>query len=312
MLDAAVREVVLSEEDFCAFSRVVREAEKEPADGPLTWHSLGLDTMSSLLVVSVRRRGARFFEGLCQWPRAHPLNERDTTVVHHPLIAVESTRQLAAAVRHRHLPVTEDTAFEATSVSLGLSPAGQPVENRSATHVPARVVLSDVVREGAGSVASFRVTAEFLHRGQPFATCAMTFAAATEGRDEAALAAPHPGLLHPAAAAVGAAAEPDVLLARGPRGRLEIVPRDPAHPVLLPGRPGRLPAPAVLEAGRQAVLLSSGRTARAVVGLQVALRSPVPSTGAAVEVARDHSGARFAVSVAGGVVATGAVGLLSR
>ncbi|WP_329282441.1 hypothetical protein [Streptomyces sp. NBC_01451] len=65
------------------------------------------------------------------------------------------------------------------------------------------------------------------------------------------------GLLRPSAAAVGAVADADVLLARGPRGRLVVVPRDSAHPALLPGRASCLSVLAVREAGRQAVLLSS-------------------------------------------------------
>ncbi|MFJ9535795.1 AfsA-related hotdog domain-containing protein [Streptomyces sp. NPDC101225] len=284
--------------------------EPAAADGPLSWRSLGLEAMASMLVVWLRRRGNRSFEAQCQWPRMHPLNERTPTVAHHPLIIVESTRQLAAAVRHRHLPATRrGTACEAMSVSLGLRPGAQPAESGSATHVPVRVTLSDLV-PGPGGLDAFRVTAEFLHAGQQFATCTMTFAAPARRPAGAPAAAPGAGLLHPAAAAVGAVADSDVLLARAPQGRLVIVPRDPAHPVLLPGRPSLLPAVAVLEAGRQAVLLSSGMTAGAVVGLQTALRSPVPDQGAAVDVAADHRGARFVVTTEGCVAATGAVSLL--
>lgn len=309
MRDGAVQQVALPEKPVLVFSRVRRAADRERAEDPVTWGGLGLETMASLLVESVRRLGDRFFEGACQWPRTHPLNERDTAVVHHPLIVVESTRQLAAAVQRRHLTECGNTLFETTSVSLGLSPAAQPTERLGATRVPARVVLSDVVPQ-SGTPVSFRLTAEYLHRGQAFATCTMTFAPPAARQEDVTVAAPHPGLLHPSAAAVGAAADADVLLARAPQGRLVIVPRDPAHPVLLPGAPDRLTAPALLEAGRQAVLLSSGRTARAVVGLRLAVRSPVPATGAVVDVARDHSGARFAVTVAGRPAATGAVSLL--
>lgn len=109
---------------------------------------------------------------------------------------------------------------------------------------------------------------------------------------------------------MGAVADSAVLFARAPQGRLVIVPRDPAHPVLLPGRPGALPAPAVLEAGRQAVLLSSGTTAGGVVGLHTELRSPVPDRAAAVDVAADHAGARFVLTADGRLAATGAVSLL--
>ncbi|MFF1517435.1 hypothetical protein ACFVYU_26225, partial [Streptomyces sp. NPDC058305] len=115
--------------------------------------------------------------------------------------------------------------------------------------------------------------------------------------------------LHPAAPAVGGAAVPDVMLARAPQGRLVILPRDPAHPVLLPGRPRELPLHAVLEAGRQAALLHQGRPASAVVGLAAQLRGPVPCRGAVIDVAPEENGARFAVTAEGRVVASGTVTL---
>ncbi|GLP64787.1 hypothetical protein TUSST3_14070 [Streptomyces sp. TUS-ST3] len=285
------------------------ETVAESAEELLTWRGLGLETMASLLVVSLRREGDRSFHGRCQWPRAHPLNERTFTVQHHPLIAVETTRQLAAAIQRRHLLVGGARVHGAVSVRLGLSRGGQPTESGSATDVTGRVILSDLVTR-AGSPVSFCVTAEYLHAGLPFATCAMRFTASRPEEREPFGEAPRPGLLHPAAAAVGAAADPDVLLARDAQGRVVIAPRDPGHPVLLPGRPGRLTTPAVLEAGRQAVLLSSGMTARAVVGLRVNVRSPVPDRGAAVDVVPEYGGARFVVSAAGRVVATGGVSLV--
>ncbi|RVU15246.1 hypothetical protein EOT10_39450 [Streptomyces antnestii] len=63
----------------------------------------------------------------------------------------------------------------------------------------------------------------------------------------------------------------------------------------------------VLDAGRQATLLRSGRTADAVVGLCVDLRAPVPSCGAAVEVETEATGSRFLVTAAHRTVATGSV-----
>ncbi|MFI6654788.1 AfsA-related hotdog domain-containing protein [Streptomyces sp. NPDC050523] len=284
-------------------------ADPAAGDGPLSWRSLGLEAMASMLVVWLRRLGGRSFEAQCQWPRMHPLNERAPTVAHHPLIIVESTRQIAAAVQHRFLLAAGRTAFEAVSVSLGLRPGSQPTESGSATQVMVRVTLSDLVPE-SGGLAAFRVTAEYLCAGEPFATCTMRFAPPVRQAAGAAVVAPGSSLLHPAAAAVGAVADQDVLLARAPQGRLVIVPRDPAHPVLLPGRPRLLPALAVLEAGRQAVLLSSGLTAGAVVGLHTELRSAVPDKGAAVDVAADHTGARYIVTADGRVAATGSVSLL--
>ncbi len=192
-------------------------------------------------------------------------------------------------------------------MSLGLHPGLQPSESGSVTHVRARVTLSDLVPR-AGALASFRVTTEYLHAGQVFATCTMICARTVPDEGEPLVAGPGFGLLHPSAAAVGAVADADVLLARGPQGRLVIVPRGPAHPVLLPGRLRLLTALAVLEAGRQAVRLSSGMTSRAWRGCGWTCgRRYRP--GAAVAVVSDHLGAHFAMTVVDRTVATGTVSL---
>ncbi|WP_328931015.1 MULTISPECIES: AfsA-related hotdog domain-containing protein [unclassified Streptomyces] len=308
MPDGAVREAPVLEEACSDMSGAGWATGAEGVEGELTWRVLGLETVASMLVVSLLRQGDRSFEAQCQWPRMHPLNERVNVVEHHPLIVVESTRQIAAAVQRGHLRTAGDQRFEAVSVRLGLHPGLQPSESGSATHVRVRVTLSDVVPR-AGALASFRVTAEYLHARQVFATCTMVCARPVPDEGEPLVAAPGFGLLHPSAAAVGAVADADVLLARGPQGRLVVVPRDPAHPILLPGRPRLLTVLAVLEAGRQAVLLSSGMTSRAVAGLRVDIRSAVPARGATVAVVSDHLGAHFAMTVADRPVATGTVSL---
>ncbi|MFD7680369.1 hypothetical protein [Streptomyces sp. NPDC060187] len=286
------------------------EAAREPVrvpEAPPQWRDLGLSSMSALLVVSLSRAGSRSFEAVCQWPRWHPLNEHVLAVTHHPLILVESTRQLAALAESRFLPATGTAPLRPTSVALGTDPQTQPVETGGATDVTVRVTTSDVAVR-ADSLTGYRITAEYFHAGGRFGVCAMVFAPAPP-------TAPEPGegtltsLLHPAAQAVGAAADPDVLLARAPQGRLVIVPRDPAHPVLLPGRPRELPLHAVLEAGRQAALLHQGRPASAVVGLAAQLRGPVPCRGAVIDVAPEENGARFAVTAEGRVAASGTVTL---
>ena len=57
-------------------------------------------------------------------------------------------------------------------------------------------------------------------------------------------------------------------------------------------------------------MLTSGRTAAAVVGLSVEVRTPVPWRGAGVEVTTEPRGARFVVTVGRQVSATGTVALL--
>ncbi|MGX1274406.1 hypothetical protein [Streptomyces phaeoluteigriseus] len=280
-----------------------------PGGAPPTYGEVGLDSMSALLVASLRRGGSRFFEARCQWPRWHPLNERRLAVTHHPLIMAESTRQLAAAVQLLHLPQPYGAPLLPLSVGLGVDPRTQPVERGGATDVAVRVTVSDLLLR-AGGLAGYRVTAEFLHAGTRFGTCGMVV-----GRPPAP--GPMPGdtlpagLLHPPPAAVGSPTEADVLVARAPQGRLVILPRDPGHPVLLPGRPDVLPLLALLESGRQATLLYRGETAPAVTGLAVRLHGPVSSRGAVLDVAAERRAARFAVTSGGQTAATGTVTLLS-
>ncbi|MEV0529674.1 hypothetical protein AB0I66_40280 [Streptomyces sp. NPDC050439] len=278
--------------------------EPHTPGAPLTWSSIGLDAMALMLVVSLRKQGSRSFAARCQWPRLHPLNERAVPVPHHPLIVVESTRQLALALERRHLPPTCLPPLDPVSVSLGLDFRVRPTEYASATDVAVRLILSDRAPQ-SGPLARYRLTAEYLHGGTPFASCTMQFArpapAGPHRDDEPAL----PACLSPAAAAVGAAADLDVMLARAPQGKVVIVPRDPRHPVLLPGRPTRLPVLAVLEAGRQATLLNSGMTAAAVTGLRMQLHGPVPLRGAEIDVATETGGTRVLVTAAGHIAATG-------
>ncbi|MEV6612944.1 hypothetical protein AB0N31_03445 [Streptomyces sp. NPDC051051] len=283
-------------------------AAQPPPGDPPTCAEAGVDSMSALLVASLRRGGSRFFEARCQWPRWHALNERRLAVTHHPVIMAESTRQLAAAVRLRHLPEAA-VPLRPLAVCLGLDPRTQPVERDGATDVAVRVTVSDLQLRG-GSLAGYRLTAEFLHARTRFGTCTMDVG--RPPRPGPAPGDPLPaGLLPPPPAAVGAAVEADVLLARAPQGRLVIVPRDPGHPVLLPGRPDVLPLLAVLEAGRQAALLYRGVTAAAVVGLAVRLHGPVPSRGAVVDVAAERGAAQFVVASGGQCAATGTVTLLT-
>ncbi|MEV6758568.1 hypothetical protein [Streptomyces sp. NPDC051214] len=290
-------------------ARVPWWQEPHAPDAPLTWSSIGLDAMALMLVVSLRKQGSRSFAARCQWPRLHPLNERAVPVAHHPLIVVETTRQLALTLERRHLPSTGLPPLDPLSVSLGLNPRVRPTEHGSATDVAVRLVLSDRAPQ-AGPLARYRLTAEYLHGGKPFASCTMQFArpspASPAHGDDRVL----PALLSPAGAAVGAAADLDVMLARAPQGRVLIAPRDPRHPVLLPGRPTTLPVLAVLEAGRQATLLNSGMTAAAVTGLRMQVHAPVPLRGAEIDVATETGGTRVLVSVAGRIAATGTVTLV--
>ncbi|MEV6196298.1 hypothetical protein AB0M19_28320 [Streptomyces sp. NPDC051920] len=275
---------------------------------PPTWDELGLPSMSAMLVEALSQRGSRFYEAVCQWPRWHALNERALAVTHHPLLMAESARQLAAALELSYLRGADADRLQPISVNLGVDPRTQPIERGIASHVLVHVTTSDLVVR-VGTVVAYRLTAEFFAAGTYFGTCGMTLAHPSRPGPEPAPAS-HPGLLRPAPAAVGASAEPDVLIARGAQGRLVIAPCDPEHPVLLPGRPAQLPALALMEAGRQATLLYRGALPSAVVGIGVRIDAPVPSRGAAVEVAADGCASRFVVRTDEGTAATGTVTLL--
>lgn len=282
-------------------------AARGPADGEAapSWHALGLPTMSSMLLQSFARQGSHSYAARCQWPRLHPLNDRMPVVRHHPLLMLESTRQIALALARWYPAPAGHPPCEPVSAGLGLRPESWPGERGCATDLQVRIGVSDLLASGTGA-AAFRVTAEYLHGGVPIGSCTVKLAGRVPEVPPAG-DVPLPGLLHPPAAAVGAGCEGDVLLARGAQGRLVIALRDPGHPVLLPGAPSSLTATAVLEAGRQAVLLTSGRTSAAVAGLRLDLTHRVPVRGARVDVAWEHGGSRFLVTSGGVVAATGSV-----
>ncbi|MFD5695413.1 AfsA-related hotdog domain-containing protein [Streptomyces rubiginosohelvolus] len=101
--------------------RNASEARRTAASGiSPDWRQLGLESMASMLVLSLDRLGSDYFEAGCQWPRLHPLNERVIAVRHHPMLMVESTRQLALALQGSHLPITGNGPLEAVSVRIGL------------------------------------------------------------------------------------------------------------------------------------------------------------------------------------------------
>ncbi|MFJ3439054.1 AfsA-related hotdog domain-containing protein [Streptomyces cyaneofuscatus] len=255
--------------------------------------------------------GSIYFEADCQWPRLHPLNERVIAVRHHPMLIVESTRQLALALQGRHLRIAGDEPLEAVSVRMGMRLRAQPVERGSATDVAVTLSLSDLAKNGGGLTA-FRATAEYRHAGVPFASCTMRLARPSALTVPAAGTVKYSTFLHLPAAAVGVAADFDVMLARASQGRILVMPRDSGHPVLLGGQSIRLPALGVLEAGRQAVLLSSGMTPASVAGLRVDLHAPVPPHGALVETEREAEPGSvwLFVTSAGSLAAEGSVMLL--
>ncbi|MFD0427274.1 hypothetical protein ACFQ60_01330 [Streptomyces zhihengii] len=275
------------------------------ADGEAapSWHALGLPTMSSMLLQSFARQGSHSYAARCQWPRLHPLNDRMPVVRHHPLLMLESTRQIALALARWYPAPAGHPPCEPVSAGLGLRPESWPGERGCATDLQVRIGVSDLLASGTGA-AAFRVTAEYLHGGVPIGSCTVKLAGRVPGAPGRRCAAPR--LLHPPAAAVGAGCE-ETSCWRGARRRLVIAPRDPGHPVLLPGAPSSLTATAVLEAGRQAVLLTSGRTSAAVAGLRLDLTHRVPVRGARVDVAWEHGGSRFLVTSGGVVAATGSV-----
>lgn len=76
---------VATDQTFDAFDRRhddgihMRPGQSVAGVAPLALRCLGLETMASLLVVSLSRLGSRCYAGLCQWPRLHPLNDRAVT-----------------------------------------------------------------------------------------------------------------------------------------------------------------------------------------------------------------------------------------
>jgi hypothetical protein len=222
-----------------------------------------------LLTDVVRVDATRFLAAAC-WSRSHPTFPVDGHAVHHPLMAVETLRQLGIFIPLCYLGVPVDTRMLITDVFFTTEPGTQPRAAQGATQVTCRVRVTGLRTGPDGVTAGLRLHTEFLAGGTVFAR-AGGGARFLSAERYAALRGPlagtsqppaSAGLLRPDPARLGVPHARDVVIGwsgtQGPVPREVLVAAaDPWHPFFFDHATDHVPGMVLLEAARQAAALAS-------------------------------------------------------
>ncbi|MFF9521030.1 ScbA/BarX family gamma-butyrolactone biosynthesis protein [Streptomyces achromogenes] len=235
-------------------------------------------SVAEVLLTDVLRVDATRFLAAACWSRSHPTFPVDGHAVHHPLMVVETLRQLGIFIPLRYLGVPVDTRMLITDVFFTTAPGAQPRASHGATQVTCRVRVTGLRAGSDGATAGLRLHAEFQAGGAVFATAGGGARFLSPER-YAALRGPlagtcqppaSAGLLRPDPARLGVSHARDVVIGRagpggnGGRRRDRWDPRevlvdaaDPWHPFFFDHATDHVPGMVLLEAARQAAALAS-------------------------------------------------------
>ncbi|MFE9903944.1 ScbA/BarX family gamma-butyrolactone biosynthesis protein [Streptomyces achromogenes] len=235
-------------------------------------------SVAEVLLTDVLRVDATRFLAAACWSRSHPTFPVDGHAVHHPLMVVETLRQLGIFIPLRYLGVPVDTRMLITDVFFTTDPGAQPRASHGATQVTCRVRVTGLRAGSDGATAGLRLHAEFQAGGAVFATAGGGARFLSPER-YAALRGPlagtcqppaSAGLLRPDPARLGVSHARDVVIGRagpggnGGRRRDRWDPRevlvdaaDPWHPFFFDHATDHVPGMVLLEAARQAAALAS-------------------------------------------------------
>ncbi|CAL9665698.1 ScbA/BarX family gamma-butyrolactone biosynthesis protein [Streptomyces sp. enrichment culture] len=264
----------------------IRGTVEEPRD--LSWSRtvprelVHRASVAEVLLTDVLRVDATRFVAAACWSRSHPTFPVDGHAVHHPLMVVETLRQLGIFIPLRYLGVPVDTRMLITDVFFTTEPGAQPQASHGATQVTCRVRVTGLRTGSDGATAGLRLHAEFLAGGVVFAragggarflsperyaalrgplvgTCQPPASAGLLRPDPARLGVPHARDV-----VIGCADDPGRAGGPGGDGRRRRDPRDvlvdaadPWHPFFFDHATDHVPGMVLLEAARQAAVLAS-------------------------------------------------------
>ncbi|WP_381561720.1 ScbA/BarX family gamma-butyrolactone biosynthesis protein [Streptomyces eurythermus] len=266
----------------------IRGTAEEPRD--LSWSRtvprelVHRASVAEVLLTDVLRVDATRFLAAACWSRSHPTFPVDGHAVHHPLMVVETLRQLGIFIPLRYLGVPADTRMLITDVFFTTAPGAQPQASHGATQVTCRVRVTGLRTGSDGNTAGLRLHAEFLAGGAVFARAGGGARFLSPER-YAALRGPLAGTCQPPASAglfrpdparLGVPHARDVVIGcadnpgrAGPEGdgrrrRVRSDPKevlvdaaDPWHPFFFDHATDHVPGMVLLEAARQAAVLAS-------------------------------------------------------
>ncbi|GAA2734406.1 ScbA/BarX family gamma-butyrolactone biosynthesis protein [Streptomyces nogalater] len=261
-------------------------------------------SVAEVLLTDVLRVDATRFVAAACWSRSHPTFPVDGHAVHHPLMVVETLRQLGIFIPLRYLGVPVDTRMLITDVFFTTEPGAQPQAAHGATQVTCRVRVTGLRAGPDGALAGLRLHAEFLAGGAVFAragggarflsperyaalrgpllgTCQPPASAGLLRPDPARLGVPHARDVvigcaggHGRAGPGGSGgrhrrARPPALRDRPDAPEVLVDAADPWHPFFFDHATDHVPGMVLLEAARQAAALASEGVLSRPIGVRL-------------------------------------------
>ncbi|WP_244501268.1 ScbA/BarX family gamma-butyrolactone biosynthesis protein [Streptomyces sp. TP-A0874] len=241
-------------------------------------------SVAEVLLTDVRSLGDGNFEAAGQWTRSHPTFPRGRGDRHHPLIILETLRQLGIYIPLRYYPVDPQAHFLIKNMSFAADPVAEPRVVDGATEVTCLVSVSEVRTDRSGALTGMRMCSRYLTGGRVFAIAegsarivdsaryaALRGTAALQLSDTAGASSRDPvdALTRPAPTGLDLASPLDVMLQQGREDRLALLvsPADMRHPFFFDHASDHVPGMALLEAARQAAALrTQGALLRPVSG----------------------------------------------
>ncbi|MEU3414923.1 MULTISPECIES: ScbA/BarX family gamma-butyrolactone biosynthesis protein [unclassified Streptomyces] len=229
-------------------------------------------SVAEVLLTDVLRVDETRFAAAACWSRSHPTFPVDGHAVHHPLMVVETLRQLGIFIPLRYFGLPVDTRMLITDVFFTTEPGAQPRASHGATQVTCRVRVTGLRTGPDGATAGLRLHAEYLAGGTVFARAgggarflsAERYAALRGPRAGTCQPPASAGLLRPDPARLGVPHARDVVIGlaerHGRAGTADVLvdAADPWHPFFFDHATDHVPGMVLLEAARQAAALASG------------------------------------------------------
>lgn len=266
-------------------------------------------------MTDVRRTGRWTFDAAASWSPSHPTFPRDGARLHHPLLVVETLRELGIVVPLSYFGVAKTTRFVITDMFFRLDPRAEPTAGYGATEVTCRAEVGNPRIRSDGTLTGLRLTVDLLAGGRAFAragggvrfVAADRFAALRGGRGSVDEQLPGEPGGRPEAALLGVPHGRDIVIGLED-GHAVVHAADRRHPFFFDHAVDHIPGMLLLEAARQAAVVAGGTAfVRPRAGRLKALRFTEFSPAARIECAPRRSKCGFRI-VQGGV--TSAYGVL--
>jgi 2-oxo-3-(phosphooxy)propyl 3-oxoalkanoate synthase len=245
------------------FPVAVGEAGQVLFDQTIPRHLVHRAAVSEVFLTDLRVTDETTFQVGAQWPRDHSFYRLQSPDRHDPMLLAETIRQAVLLIAHQVFEVPLDWKFVSLEKTCGVTPEGLETDGR-----PANILLSmtchDIKRNKRG-VTGMRVEIGCYRDGERIGGGELRWSVVPPaiysrlrgGRDKEIVSAGEPGV--PVAGhLIGRERSRDVVLSPMPAGNKWQLRVDQNHAVLFDHPVDHVPGMVLMEAARQAALLTVG------------------------------------------------------